>query len=560
MSEDFYTLAQKNKALKANQAAYAQKGAENIGSAFGTAMDALSYPQEVLKEYVGENVLNARDDKEWFSSEGMNPHLYALGNTAADFVLDPLNVVGAGLFTKGVKGVKAAGKVVDDLTGSLSGKGMFLNNFSNYIDSWYGVKNSSPKAFDKNVSETVNAIVPNTASPAKIEGVRKKLAGFGAWGAEGMKEAVKMLVDPKARAVYKDLGVSPAAVSYVSRALADNELHKGMAQVQYLSHIARQAGREGVTADEIRKVMEASGFTDYFAYSSGSYADAIKANKLIATKNGRQAQMSDDDLGIIENHFGSVWKAPDNIGTDVAFKDAEGSLLFIKNTANKNTGDHYNDVLKNGGYIGSVYNIFKNTKNAKPSIEELWSGMKKASGKEGSRWKLAPVSQTLEDAKKNGLWITGSKKGSAYTEGGVNYITRVKPNGDLVSVMSDEHNFFETLAGKADAVARTAGAGQAPLGAGLLTALNAVIPHRLVAVTPPMHNNIYNLRQQLGVVGPNIKNPLTKPDKTTREMLTDFVNAPENVNPNVVAAEQARQQGAVETLAGAGLLARPEEE
>ncbi len=67
-------------------------------------------------------------------------------NFAGDAVLSPLNLVGAGLFTRGKK-------TVDALTGPMSGRGMLLTSPPNYIPNFYGLtdvpKGTKPNSFDE---------------------------------------------------------------------------------------------------------------------------------------------------------------------------------------------------------------------------------------------------------------------------------------------------------------------------------------------------------------------------------------------------------------------------
>ena len=72
---------------------------------------------------------------------------------------------------------------------------------------------------------------------------------------------------------------------------------------------------------------------------------------------------------------------------------------------------------------------------------------------------------------KDGVWFEFSKAGSSITEGGVNFLIKIKPNGRLAAVMSDEHNFLEFIPG-----------------------VSKALPNRVVAVTPPMTGNIRTMR------------------------------------------------------------------
>jgi hypothetical protein len=162
--------------------------------------------------------------------------------------------------------------------------------------------------------------------------------------------------------------------------------------------------------------------------------------------------------------------------------------------------------------------------------DELIAGLRKASEKDSFR--VLDVSSP-----ENGIWLTGGRKGSAVTEGGINYLVKVEPNGRMIGVMSDEHNLYESLAGKVQQKTR----GFLPT----LDMMKKLIPHRLVAVTPPMIQNIRNIdtaRSSARGVSKvsQAKNP-NQVEGTAKEMLQEFVQ----LNPSQEArrAEQLRQVG-----------------
>lgn len=475
--------------------------------------------------------------------------------------LDPVNAVGTGLFTGATKYVKSAKKAADNLLGPNSARGMNLNNYSNYIENFYGLTDvppgAQPSLFDRGLSK----VTP--LDPEQAQAMTAKLKGFTKWIAGGTRDVIKTLLDPAAQALYRERGITPGSQRHVGRAIADNKIHKGVAQVQYGSHIGEQAGREGSVSESATAIMEKSGITDYFAYKPGLYRETIREGGYLPTQNGRKSPLSDNSLDIIEDHFGNVWDAPNAQGTKVPFKDADGTIVMIKAPGNStNTGDHYNDLIKAGGWVGDVYQAFKANKG-EPSVEQLWTSLKKVSDKnaefnktkkksEKARWVLKEDSDTLEKAQENGIWITGSKQGRAYTEGGINYLHKIQPNGNVFSIMSDEHNFFEGVAGKVDNFVRQGTGGAAEEGLGLIKRLEEVLPNRLVAVTPPMQSNIYNLRTQLGIDGPKLSNVTTGRGQASKSDLQAY--ADEKASPEAIRAQQAIQRGRVGQGAGLGML------
>lgn len=552
------------KALEAESQAY-QAGFSAIGETLDTVSEAEMRPVRSAlgdspEEFTTEDVIiprasvlgmNMSNPQEEMPNQRIPKELV---NAGFDMTFAPSNALGVGLVTKGVNRVRGAAQDAIDYFGSDAGRGGATASIANYIDNFYG-----PSGTDTKADKAISAL--SGVSPDKVRGTRQKITGVFNWGARSAVDGLEYILNPEARAMYKEMGITPGSQRHVARALADDAIHKAAAQVQYTSHIGQQAGRRGAVASEVKTIMEKSGVTDYFAYTPGSYASAIKQGQLYPTSNGRKSSMGANDLKFIEDHFGSVWKAPDAKGADVPFKDAEGTILLIKAPGlGTQTGDHYNDIIKAGGYVGDLYRSFQKHKN-KPSLEQLWTDLKKTSdankkynskkkNHEPRKWTLSEKSNSLENVKENGIWLTNSKKGRAYTEGGINYLVKVKPNGNIFAVMSDEHNFLENIVAKGDKLARKVT--RREQGANLIAQFEKVLPHRLVAVTPPMQANIFNLRSQLGKEGPQLRNVTTGEGAVSRSDLEAFTAA--RPSERGVQIERQRNRGAAEALGGVGML------
>jgi len=532
------------------------EGADERQSSLSLIIDG---PQEALKEAVGVG-------EDWVDGALMVPKNSVTGvnfsdprqslpdidaapgvNLALDMGVDPYNLLGAGVFSKGSKLAKEAAEAAITKFGPDAGKGSMLSSLANYIDNHYGPTDVAEEV--GSLDNLLTGLMPNTFKTAKdAQAALSKPIGFAKWSFEGLKNVVMDSLDPKARALYKSKGITPGSQRYVGRALADNEIHKATAQVQYASHIPQQSGRVGNTAASVENIMKKSGVSDYFMYVPGSYKESIKANKLKPTQNGKTTPISDNDLDIVENHFGRVWKASDSRGNQVPFNESESPILFIKAPGNgTQTGDHYNDLV-NSGWISDMSKVFQET-NGKPTVEQLWTQMSK-----NKKIKLSSDSDTLEKARKNGIWLTGSKKGRAYTEGGINFLVNVKPNGNVIMVMSDEHNFAESIAEKGDDLVRKVTRGKKETGANLVDQMERALPNRLVAVTPPMQANIFNLRprQFPGMGTKEIKNATTGKGAVSKSDLEAFVN--EAPSKEAVDIETKASLGRMQQALGAGML------
>ena len=463
------------KSFEAESEAY-QSGFSALAESYETLSEAELRPVRSAigaspEEFIEEDVfiprasvlgMNMSNPQEEMPNQRISKELI---NTLGDTFLAP-STAGGGLVAKGVSGVKKAGQAAVDYFGAEAGRGGPIAAIANYIDNFYGATPPDPSkpirsAIGTGTDKAISAV--SSIDADKVRTARQKITGMFNWGLKSAVDGVEYLLDPQSRALYKEMGITPGSQRHTARALADNAIHKATAQVQYTSHIGRQAGREGPIAQQVQTIMNKSGVTDYFAYTPGSYASAIKEGKLYPTSGGRKSSMGADDLKYIEDHFGSVWKTPDAKGNRVSFKDDEGTILLIKAPGiGTQTGDHYNDIIQAGGYVGDLYKAF--TKHdGKPSLEQLWTELKKASDKNAefnalpkserngkTRWTLKDDSNTLEGAKENGIWLSDSKSGRAYTEGGINFLVKVQPNGNIFAVMSDEHNFLENIPAKLD--------------------------------------------------------------------------------------------------------------
>lgn len=419
--------------------------------------------------------------------------LMTLPNLAVEEATTPLNFMGAGLLGKGTQGI-------NKLTGPKSGRGMMLSSLDNFISGFYGGN-------------------PGGATLT--------------WAPENLARTFRDLMDPGSRALYKETGATRGSQDLGRKMLAEGEIHRGLANTgQYLSRIREQGGREGAVADVLLNMENLSDYVPARSYQVGDYKSLVKEKGLYATtkETGRRVNVKDNDLDIIESHFGRIWKEPGSRTGDVSFADAADTKLAIKapGAGGAATGKHFNDVLYTAPFIKHTRSLFRD--KTKVPHDELIAGLRKASEKDSFR--VLDVSSP-----ENGIWLTGGRKGSAVTEGGINYLVKVEPNGRMIGVMSDEHNLYESLAGKVQQKTR----GFLPT----LDMMKKLIPHRLVAVTPPMIQNIRNIdtaRSSARGVSKvsQAKNP-NQVEGTAKEMLQEFVQ----LNPSQEArrAEQLRQVG-----------------
>jgi hypothetical protein len=554
MSSDILEL---NRALREGRSTEQREAEQRRTERLGQAVGSLFSPVG------GADVLGSLPVPVYAGSEGIpmtaprktQVDALAVPNFALNELRTPANLVGAGLLKKG-------SQAMDAMTGPLSGRGMALSSADNVIPGFYGT-------------------TPGLATAAYLP--------------KNTAATLRDLMNPASRALYRETGATRRSQELARNQLKEaerprkpdergpNPMHVGIANTgQYLSRIRAQGGREGKVADVLLNMEELSDFVPASSYKVGDYKRQIKDKDITATKTGtgRRVNVSDKDLEIFEEHFGRVWKEPDATGAQVPFAKGKDTKLVIKAPGAGGasvTGKHYNDVMYNAPYVAPLKKLFRD--RTEVPYEELEREMRKLSEKSIEKAsKLADKAKakgaTAEDknaalaaqraifrvadatSKENGLWITGSRAGSAITEGGINYLVKVKPNGTMTGVMSDEHNLYENLASK---IQRGTG-GVVPA----LDMMKKIIPHRLVAVTPPMTQNVRNLdvmkSKARGVAGiSQAKNPNvgvgTDSGKTAKGMLQEL--AALEPSKEALRAEQMRSAGGGLLL---GNLAVEEEE
>ena len=473
-------------------------------------------------------------------------------------------------FVKGVSTAVGAGRTVNNLTGADSGKGMLTASANNVIPGFY------------------DPLMANAA--------------VGAWAPKQVMNTMRDMADPRSRAMYREQGFTratqeiidqainpkkPKAPSWTPRKINNAKIaaktklkeslseipsinklmekfdkigkipeiggeRRGIAQAQFSSRIHSQSGRKGGT-DFLDELMRRSDLVEAADYYPGAYSDIIKANKLkpyaldaTGNKQKMPLKMPDSDLDFIEDHFSTVWKESSAIPFrgDIPFSGADNPILVIKrpSAGSATFGGHYHDVLIRASYNTTVKNIFENTDKVTP--EQLLAKLEvDAKASKGTDREFT-VKGTAEDG---GVWVTGAMAGQALTEGGINYISKVTPNGKIIGVMSDEHNLFEGIAGKIQK--------RLPV-LPTLSAMRHLLPNRLVAVTPPMVYDVVGKRQ--GITYSHPKGERVDPRKP-KELLQDIVDY--KPSAAVLKAENQRNKGMLLTSAGAvGMTNKQEEE
>lgn len=485
---------------------------------------ALSWPQRQLKETV------SGDEHEWFSPEGMPAWAYAAGNTALDLVADPLNLIPVGLFGKAAKAIPKG-----------SQKGIAVSSAPNYIKNHYGLTDGP--AQPSKAERAIMATMPNSMLDMEKLGLIRGARGKVEWAGEGMLNIAKAVGTPSGRALYADTGVNRGVQDTVARHLKSGgqpkAQSKAAANVNYNRHQNIQAGRTGDVAESMATIADKSNLESYAPNEPGKIAGWMEKHsgtKTAASGKPRKDNVTPKDAQFIENHVTDAWGEVD----DVVMKRARSGT----------GGNHFNDLFKKSPFSSVAYQAFMKH-GGEPNLRQLYDTVVDLQKKipEGAPNKFRIKNPNWKDVEKNGLWLTGGIKGSAITEGGVNWLGKIEPSGKLTGVISDKHDFLDKPAAKvAGAINKIPGANVSP----------DITNRSLLAVTPPMKASIQSLRsKQFDKLGKPAKVQYSGiPTPKGGEKVDDVLKAYTEVRPTkeTLQAERLRQAG---MLTGGAALYQP---
>lgn len=502
---------------------------------FGDYLHALSKPQRMLKEYVSGNE-NSWGDK----PEGMPNELYAGLSVGADFVADPLNVLGAGLLRQGSKLIPKG-----FMDGSL------LSSARNYKNNHYG--NTDGPMLPTRTQKAVIAAVPDTlfskkgaeTYDQKVAAV-KKILGTGEWGLNAAYDTVVQALSPMARARYADTGVNTGAQRAVKEQLeigTPRALEKGYGQATYNNHTIVQENRIGPKAQVLDDIAGQANLVGYTPVKENTISDLLQqtsGTKVVAGKTVSEPSIvSEADAKFIQDHVQ---------GLEGVYKTNFDDVV-VKRPQSGPGGNHKNDFIKKSPVPSVVSDIFQKY-GGKPTLRELYDSLTKIkAGTQKTKNSFKIKNPSYEHVVENGLWLDGSIVGTAITEGGVNWLAKIDTDGTISFVISDKHDFLDKGYAKyAKAVNKIPGVNISP----------DINKRSLIAVTPVIQVTIQNLKKNqwkkptMADAPPSpalyssIPAPGAPKGKTQKGMLEDFVNT--QPTPETLKATQMQN-------AGAGLLA-----
>jgi len=431
-------------------------------------------------------------------SETTTMDLMAVPNFLYNEGRTPANYAGAGLFKKGSQMINQAADAVIDNFGLM--KTGFLTGPRNYIPNHYG-PTDMPKKIDPETGEPmVNKqgkpidadpaqkdieffenkekyarrfdLIPKYGkmaankireidSPVEAQQFRQRAADFASWAFEGAKQGTLNIFSPERRALLATTGVDPTTRQVAREALENpkgvsgRDTSKVISQGQQSFLTQGRVGFEGPSESGLDLIRRLSYLSDTVEYTPQAYGRLIKEADALG-------EVSEKDLKFFGEHVGNVWKGRG--GVSVA--DAPSPTINIKSPTSRQTGNHlYDFAMKRGSPMTALKKIIGPDKS--PSSVEILEGLR------SSKISIHPSmgktdAEILKNVEKNGgFYITGSYQGTAITEGGVNYVAKLTPEGKLTAVVSDENNFLEN----------------APVIGG---PLEKIMPNRVVSATPPL--------------------------------------------------------------------------
>jgi len=463
-------------------------------------LEALGWPLEQAKKVT--------PGEDWFDRPDWMPHeAWAASQVAGDLFLDPLNLLPVGLLGKGAKAAMKAGHQAG------AGKGMLTGSTKNYIPNFYGLTDGARDVITPAEKAAVQVLQKTKGMPYdQALGLVRKGKGMAGFGAEGVGNALKNLTSPSARALHKEQGINPAVQKIVKETAAGGkprDVEKAAANVNYLSHMNQQSGRRGPMNPAVEEIAKRSNLEAYTPNEPGQISDWMQKNAGTVKETGKPNVISDADAKMIEDHVNSSWGPSDTV--------------VMKRARSGTGGNHYNDLFRKMAPIGDIRKAFA----GKGPVADYFKKHPK-----GDKYYVKEITDD------GAVWLgsRGRNVGSAVTEGGVNWTMKIDPDGTLMGVVSDKHDFLEKpLQVVAGAANKIPGVNMHP----------EIMDESLVAVTPPMFIDIRSLRKQIpGKTEKNIAGVQRK--KAPKEvsnltLLEEFASAkPSEIG---VKAEQLKQAG-----------------
>ena len=392
--------------------------------------------------------------------------------------------------------------------GAKANQGAWAAGVKNYIDNFYGndKKDVDPTKLEQSLGRIALKYKNASTTDKNVTMAGKKITGIMKWGAGGAASAIDSLLNPYSRGLYKETGISRKGQKAVNDLIlknkgnpSDRDLDKAVAQVTFNRHIIEQSDRKGEIGDPLFEIEDLANVQGYRPDTKANFRAGAKSTKFM-TPDGKKVSTP---VSVIDTAYDKINKAWGNK------EDSQRKIVFKEPSGGK-SGDHLKDLAFKHPANKHIRSVIANHKG-KLTTEQLWRKLKDISDKTGD----FSITQSLNEVKKEGIWVQSGMKGTAVVEGGVNGLMKILPNGRAIGFMSDKHDFLEKL----------------PL---VGKFLEKTLPRELMAVSGPMHMDIMGTRwaeqalEKAGqpVVARSRNSPVKRQDRPdAQQILDDYVAA-----------------------------------
>lgn len=550
-----------------------------VGDLAATAMDYMVPDALGIGENVSKGIqylANTDAGKAVTGAYGDVKQAYPRPVRALEEAFDASGLLGMGAVKKGVQGLA-------------SNKGQFLTEGDVIVPGFYNPRQVEfgPKteAFIKAQEEAFkNSENPSLLAKTfgrsegginKVVDAARFAKGFGEWGMEGVKRGLKSVFSPESRALYAEYGINQVDLKAVNTwKSAQNKLNElrasgasdleitkakraekeargiAQAQLQATANIRQQANNTGATvSDEIMASVKDAVDPQVLAKVGTPYFSAKRSDDWYhrdvtpAMPDANRGDFSRVDSDVVQRHIYNAWKPSE----DVKF--------IVKRPSTYETGKHWEDLFDRNTTLDPIAKAFVqlNKDKGRVQFENRAEMMKyledvQKDPKTGKKLFTIKFDDANSPENSNGIWISTAKVGSAKVEGGINTLYRVDPDGALIGVMSDKHDFLEKIWG-------------------LGQMLENRLPTEVIAVTKPLRYDIFSSRAAVfnrsKIETPKIDretgrkwekaNPQDKPKAAFEQGVTDRLNRISNLTPSQEEISRQRRQLAT-APAGFGMM------
>ena len=255
-----------------------------------------------------------------------------------------------------------------------------------------------------------------------------KLGSAAIGGAKGLKNLIEARYSPKARALFKEEGISVADTKAAKKALKEfQDPEIGTEAGKKAIGQFRQSILFGEQYKDPSKFHKISEGLDEVAFGN------LNANEYTKILGGT--------TGLTKKDFNSVFNEIKKIQNVDPNKNYQ---MTVRRTNTQAAGNLDQYVFSRPIFGGSTLNNLK---------KNVFKGKKFKTNKDflkALNENKIKVRNPDEILKGQPAIVTGSVKSDAYELGGVNYMTAIKKDGNLISFMNDENDLFKLKLPNAD--------------------------------------------------------------------------------------------------------------